>query len=90
MGIYYDAKKPAGQRWVVSYEKTDYTADELKTDRPTNLTKTIQEPYNEFVCYVQVFGACLYGDNVTKYRNKTVNDDTANAINAQYLSLIHI
>lgn len=83
MGIYYDPRKEAGKRWVVSYEKTDYTADELKTDRPTNLTKTYSEKYNEFVCKVSILGACLWGNNETKTRNVTTSDYTANAINAQ-------
>jgi len=57
--------------------KFDYPTT-LKTDYRTDYTKTIREPYNEFVCHVKIFGACFYGENVTKYRDKTVSDDEKN------------
>lgn len=82
MGIYYDPKQAPGKRWVVSYEKTDYTADELKTDRPTNLQKNNR--YEAEVCD----GPIVFGSNWCWYKKKEwrdnwVSDDTANAVNAQ-------
>lgn len=74
--------------------KTDYPIpDFLPTDLPINLPTTLKtdyrtdyptdkkkkEKYNEFVCYWKVFGACLYGDNVTKER--WVDDTDANNAN---------
>jgi hypothetical protein len=54
--------------------RTDY-----RTDYPTDTQR--KETYNEFVCYIKVFGACVYGDNVKKER--WVNDSERNAANRQ-------
>jgi hypothetical protein len=51
----------------------------LRTDFPTDLKRT--ETYNEFVCYVRIFGGCLYGDN--ERRTRTVNDSERNQANRQ-------
>lgn len=79
MAIYYDPKREAGKRWVVSYEKTDYTPDELKTDRSTNVTKRVY--YDVQVCTGWFLGHCVsYG---TERHHKDVDDPTTNAINSQ-------
>ena len=36
MGIYYD---PTKKQWITNWEKVDFTADELKTDRPEGYTQ---------------------------------------------------
>lgn len=79
MGIYYDPKREAGKRWVVSYEKTDYTEDELRNDRPTNVTK--REYYDVQVCTRWFFGHCV--GTGTERHHRDVDDSTTNAINRQ-------
>ena len=82
MGIYYDPQRGAGQRWVVSYEKTDYTPEELKTDRPTNLRRN--DRYQVDVCAgPYFFGHNLCWNTVKEWRDNWVDDTTNNAINQQ-------
>ena len=79
MGIYYDSAKPLGSRWVVSYEKTDYTPEELRTDRPTNVQK--RENYTVQVCTRWFLGVCVATGTENHFR--MVDDTTANAVNRQ-------
>lgn len=62
--------------------KTDY-----RTDYPTDTRK--KERYTEFVCKVKIFGACLYGDNVTKERwvDDTDTNNANRALNQQNAAL---
>ena len=82
MGIYYDPKKEPKNRWVVSYEKTDYTEDELKTDRSTSNTYTVNWTTEE------CDGPIIFGNNLCwwkKQENHSAqrDDTTKNAVNAQ-------
>ena len=82
MGIYYDSKREPGKRWVVSYEKTDYTPEELRSDRPTDLRRNAR--YTVEVCDGPVvFGNdwCWYKKR--EWRDNWVDDTNANNINRQ-------
>jgi len=82
VGIYYDPQRGAGKRWVVTKEKVDYTPEELKTDRPTDLKRN--DRYQVDVCAgPYFFGTNLCWNTVREWRDNWVDDTTKNSINKE-------
>jgi len=82
VGIYYDPQRGVGKRWVVTKEKVDYTPEELKTDRPTDLKRN--DRYQVDVCAgPYFFGNNLCWNTVKEWRDNWVDDTTKNSINKE-------
>lgn len=65
----------------VTYDTQSYTADQIKENIKTEVTKYLKENYgNTFVSYAKI-GYCIFeADGVEDYSNLTVNNGTGNIV----------